>query len=380
MSIEESLWKEEELMTKECYDKYAYTLYRDAFSELRDAAMSRELVFQVFADADRLGVTDAEMGEYLESNVRYRIREMLRLRNELEGIWMRLEDQKAMNENVHKYSSYVETTASPYTSLPQKKEEDERLARMEAESRFAQQEAENGREEAANESAAEEASVNPSAAQEMQEAEAASEAESTTEAAPSAQESLNDDMSSFIHQAEEEEGQADASAASFPHQEEAAQAAETGEETTFAEVEAAAEVPSAEETGYDAEMVQEIRGGLAEAAEEAAAQEAASEPEAEQKAAPEIQILGGGITAGEPNNTIAPEEKVTVQETAVEAAPSYNTVSSGVARAVFSVLLFLVILILIWLVANILMYANILPQMDFGYQWFNEHVFPIFWV
>ena len=43
-------------MTKETYDKYAYDLYRDAFSELRDTSMSRELVFQVFSDADRIRI------------------------------------------------------------------------------------------------------------------------------------------------------------------------------------------------------------------------------------------------------------------------------------------------------------------------------------
>ena len=108
----------------------------------------------------------------------------------------------------------------------------------------------------------------------------------------------------------------------------------------------------------------------------------AEEVPAEEEEEKEIEILGGGIQASEEREEMSRAIREANQQAAEVAAKeeAATTSGGGALQGFFSFLLFSVIAVLIWLVLNILMYAGVIPKMDFGYQWFNENVFPMFWV
>ena len=422
-------------MTKETYDRYAYNLYREAFSELRDTAMSRELVFQVFADAERMGITDLEMPDYLERNVKFRIREMLRLRNELDGIWLRLEDQKAMDEADRKsrWEAHATLIDSNAGKLPDKQEEKkaqaENSAWDEAVTRLNNFEAGKAAEEPAQAapeaaetaadaqsdfpSAAEESQAVPQEEQESADAPASAEAPQTAETETTAQEDSEagaqpegaaaDDSNA----ASEETAADDSNAAS----EETEKAEETAAETEMTEEEKSAmadERMDNEEVTASADEAAEIE---ADWTEESASAKAAPVKEAiyEETEAPEdekeISVMSGlefdkeraaqlkalregkepaAVRRAQKKSAAGAEtaKKAETPEPKEEKAQELKAAEKGstASNVLFSILLFVVILVLVWIVLNILMYAKVIPMMDFGYQWFNDNVFPMFWV
>ncbi|MBR1812924.1 MAG: hypothetical protein IJ773_03795 [Lachnospiraceae bacterium] len=422
-------------MTKETYDRYAYNLYREAFSELRDTAMSRELVFQVFADAERMGITDLEMPDYLERNVKFRIREMLRLRNELDGIWLRLEDQKAMDEADRKsrWEAHAALIDSNAGKLPdkqeEKKEQAENSAWDEAVTRLNNFEAGKAAEEPAQaapeaaETAADAQSDFPSAAEESQAV--PQEEQESADAPASAEAPQTAEM--------ETTAQEDSEAGAQPEGAAADDSNAASEETAADDSNAASEeTEKAEETAAETEMTEEEKSAMADermdneevtaAADEAAEIEADwTEESASAKAAPvkeaiyeeteapedekEISVMSGlefdkeraaqlkalregkepavvrraqkksaaGAETAKKAETPEPKEEKEQEQKLAEKG-------STASNVLFSILLFVVILVLVWIVLNILMYAKVIPMMDFGYQWFNDNVFPMFWV
>ncbi len=423
-------------MTKETYDRYAYNLYREAFSELRDTAMSRELVFQVFADAERMGITDLEMPDYLERNVKFRIREMLRLRNELDGIWLRLEDQKAMDEADRKsrWEAHAALIDSNAGKLPDKQEakkaQAESSAWDEAVTRLNNFEAGKAAEEKAAEAAQAAAPAEPVKEAAMDEAvEPAQDAQSDfpsaaeeSQAVPQeGQESADAPASAEAPQTAETTAQEDSEAGAQPEEAAADDSNAASEETEKAE-EAAAELEMTEEEKSamaDERMDnEEVTASADEAAEieadwteESASAKAAPVKEAiyEETEAPEdekeISVMSGlefdkepaaqlkalregkepaAVRRAQKKSAAGAEtaKKAETPEPKEEKAQELKAAEKGstASNVLFSILLFVVILVLVWIVLNILMYAKVIPMMDFGYQWFNDNVFPMFWV
>ena len=435
-------------MTKETYDRYAYNLYREAFSELRDTAMSRELVFQVFADAERMGITDLEMPDYLERNVKFRIREMLRLRNELDGIWLRLEDQKAMDEADRKsrWEAHAALIDSNAGKLPDKQEEKKAQAESsawdEAVTRLNNFEAGKAAEEKAAEAAQAAAPAEPVKEATMDEAvEPAQDAQSDfpsaaeeSQAVPQeGQESADAPASAEAPQTAETTAQEDSEAGAQPEEVAADDSNAASEETAADDSDAASEeTEKAEEAAAETEMTEKEKSAMADermdneevtaSADEAAEIEADwTEESASAKAAPvkeaiyeeteapedekEISVMSGlefdkeraaqlkalregkepaAVRRAQKKSAAGAEtaKKAETPEPKEEKAQELKAAEKGstASNVLFSILLFVVILVLVWIVLNILMYAKVIPMMDFGYQWFNDHVFPMFWV
>lgn len=51
----------------------------------------------------------------------------------------------------------------------------------------------------------------------------------------------------------------------------------------------------------------------------------------------------------------------------------------GAGSVIVTVLLTVGILLLVWVIVGLLMGFRILPQLDLGYTWFNDHLFRLFW-
>ena len=350
-------------MTKETYDKYAYDLYRDAFSELRDTSMSRELVFQVFSDADRMGITDEEMPEFLNRNVRLRIREMLRLRNELDGIWLQLEDRRHReSERKPAWDHRITYTGDDRYATPapepeaETKTDEASMSDLEIE---LEEEKHRHYEDEWDE-------VQSRVGHEPEEEEETAEVHETEE---KSYEDLKDLQPEFSGEEEEKISEAFIREDS-PAQEDSFVRADTDVKAALDATEEALERAAAE--------VAPEEMGYAGVDEEEEAPEEAEEEEEEKT----IDIIGGGITASEEREVQSRAIREANEAEKAEAAVVSEPVSSGGGffQAFFSILLFIVIAILIWLVLNILMYAGVIPKMDFGYTWFNENVFPMFWI
>ena len=50
----------------------------------------------------------------------------------------------------------------------------------------------------------------------------------------------------------------------------------------------------------------------------------------------------------------------------------------GISRILTVALIGIMVALVLWCIGGLLMKMRILPELDIGYTWFNEHIYPLF--
>ncbi len=315
------------------YREHAYEVYRDAFEELRDAEQTRECVYQVFSRIRAEGLTDpaeirAKIPEYRAAYVA----QIKTARLDVDQVWYRIRNDE----------------------LTEKATEDRGLPSFRDRLR---DEARKTREAAVRQAALTGA--------EREEAPAEAPEAETIAAADPGTEIQADPGVELTPAAEPDE---------LPIGEVGA------EEPLYAKpllTDPALEEPAAEEPAFE---------------EPAEAEPAFEEPVSEEPAAEEPVFEGPDADVftepGEelPAEEAAPEEEFSEEPAAVPApagpeemsVPEEDEPVRRKGSRVYWVIFVIVLVIFLWVLADILMYKGILPGIDLGYSWFNEHLFQLF--
>ncbi len=312
------------------YREHAYEVYRDAFEELRDAEQTRECVYQVFSRIRAEGLTDpaeirAKIPEYRAAYVA----QIKTARLDVDQVWYRIRNDELTEK------------ASEDRGLPSFRDRlrDEARKTREAAERQAALTGAAAREEAPAEAPEAEAIAAAAPGSEIQ-------ADPGVELTPAAE---PDELP--VEEDGAEEPLYAKPLLTDPALEEPAAEAPAEEEPAFEEP--VSEEPAAEEAvfeGSDAEPV------YAESDEELPAAEAVSEEEFSEEPAAVPAPAG-------PEEMSVPEENGPVRRK---------------GSRVYWVIFVIVLVIFLWVLADILMYKGILPGIDLGYSWFNEHLFQLF--
>ena len=296
------------------YREHAYEVYRDAFEELRDAEQTRECVYQVFSRIRAEGLTDP--AEIRARIPEYRAAYVAQIKTARLDV-----DQvwyRIRNDELTEHSVQADSMPSFRERLRDEARRTREAAARQAElTGHAEPEEEPGQTVAAVSAAVSE----PAAAEEPIEAD---------------EHVIHADPGIELTPVSEEEPAAD----EFP--EEAADefpdefSEETAEELPIEAVEEPVEEIGEEQIG---EIV------------------------------PEDNV---------PQYTVS-EETLPEEVTAAEIVPEVpEEPERRRGSKVYWVIFVIVLVIFLWVLADILMYKGILPGVNLGYAWFNEHLFPLF--
>ena len=312
------------------YREHAYEVYRDAFEELRDAEQTRECVYQVFSRIRAEGLTDpaeirAKIPEYRAAYVA----QIKTARLDVDQVWYRIRNDELTEK------------ASEDRGLPSFRDRlrDEARKTREAAERQAALTGAAAREEAPAEAPEAETIADAAPGTEIQ-------ADPGVELTPAAE---PDELP--VEEVGAEEPLYAKPLLTDPALEEPAEEEPAEEESAFGEP--VGEEPAAEEPVFEEADAEPV---YAESDEELPAAEAAPEEEFSEEPAAVPAPAG-------PEEMSVPEENEPVRRK---------------GSRVYWVIFVIVLVIFLWVLADILMYKGILPGIDLGYSWFNEHLFQLF--